>query len=155
MKKEKNSVFPEMKNVLIRLRTCQNISDGDTDNMDFLTEGLYTFEDDVGYITYLESPVTGLEGTRTSLYITPDRIVVDRDGSLSSRMVFKEGLSDKFLYNTPYGTAQMNIRTKSIQHHFDKNGGSAEIDYFLDMQQRYSMMNKFTINVEDIGEKNV
>ena len=85
-----------LKDVIISLQTVQNCDDAENrSTLDFTTDGHYTYDDNIGCVTYEESEVTGLPGTRTSLFIMPDQVIVDRDGSLTSRMVFKEGEEKK------------------------------------------------------------
>ena len=116
------------KDVIITMRTVQNCDELDEDNtLDFVTDGSYTYDNNVGCVTYEESEVTGMPGTTTSVFIMPDQVVVDRDGSLTSRMVFKEGENTSFLYSTPYGRAVMGINTRKVSHSFNDKGGKAEI----------------------------
>ena len=119
----------------------------------FVTDGTWSYENNIGLLKYSESDITGMRGTLTSLSILPDRIIVDRKGAVISRMEFKKGVKNTFLYNTPYGTADMGLDTKSVTHHFDEAGGRAEIDYILGMQHRVFSKNKFIISVEQQGEK--
>jgi uncharacterized beta-barrel protein YwiB (DUF1934 family) len=83
----------------------------------------------------------------------PDQVVVDRDGSLTSRMVFKEGEKTSFLYSTPYGRAVMGINTRKVSHSFNDKGGKAEIEYVVDMQHTVFTKNRFTIQVKQDGGK--
>ena len=62
---------------------------------------MYTYDGENACITYLESEVTGLTGTRTSVIVTPDKVAVERDGFITSRMFFMEGEKTSFLYDTP------------------------------------------------------
>ena len=106
-------------------------------------------------LSYLETEVTGLEGTRTSLIVTPEQVVVDRDGMITSRMVFKERERSSFLYNTPYGTATMNMNTRRISRRLDEHGGDVEIDYVVDMEHTVVTRNRFTLKIteqEQMGE---
>ena len=81
-----------MEDVIISMQSVQNYDDEeDSNTLDFMTDGQYSFDHDIGCLTYEESEVFGLPGTKTSVFIMPDRVVVDRNGSLTSRMVFKEG----------------------------------------------------------------
>ena len=81
-----------MEDVIISMQSVQNFDDEeDASTLDFMTDGQYSFDHDIGCLTYEESEVFGLPGTKTSDFIMPDRVVVDRYGSLTSRMVFKEG----------------------------------------------------------------
>ena len=139
-----------MKEVVISIHSLQDY-DGDEDNsLEFTTDGLYSFKDGKGHISYYESEVTGLPGTRTEVSIGADEVIVDREGSITTRMVFKPGCRNNFLYSTPYGTATMGIDTRKICHNFGEHGGSMEIDYVLDMEHVAVTRNKFKLNVREI-----
>ena len=99
----------------------------------------------------METEVTGLEGTRTSVIVMPDQVVVDRDGFVTSRMVFKEGLKNSFLFNTPYGQATMGIDTRRISRDMHEHGGRVEIDFVVDMEHAFAARNRFQISVKEIG----
>ena len=71
-----------MEDVIISMQSVQNYDDEeDTNTLNFMTDGKYTYDHDVGCLTYEESEVFGLPGTRTSVFIMPDRVIVDRDGA--------------------------------------------------------------------------
>lgn len=144
-----------MKDVWISISNLQ--SDGrekDGNNMVFDTAGYYFFDDGVGVLSYQESELTGLEGTRTSVMVMPDQVVVDRDGMLTGRMVFREGHRDSYPYSTPYGQILLGIDTRKIRHNFNENGGDVEIDYVTDLGHAYVMKNKFRISVKEMDKKN-
>ena len=144
----------EKEKVVISMKTFQegDASGFEGDSFDFVTDGEYSFSDNVGVFTYHESVVTGLAGTKTSVFVHPDKVIVEREGMMTSQMVFKEGEKCVFKYNTPYGSSAMGIDTKAIRNSFNSSGGSAEIDYILDVQHRMFLKNKLTINVEKQGE---
>ena len=146
MKKKK-----DLQDVWISFHSVNGYDDEEPDSLDFSTDGQYLFHDNVGCLSYWESEVTGLEGTRTSVTILPDQVVVDRDGTVQSRMIFKEGLKNSFLYETPYGNATMGIDTRKVSHCFDARGGKAEIEYVVDMQHTVFAKNRFTIQVKQDG----
>ena len=103
-----------MKDVVISINSTFTFDEGEEQRMEFTTDGYYFYEDQVGCLSYEESEVTGLPGTRTSLFVMPDQVVVDREGTVTSRMVFKEGLKSAFQYATPFGNANMGIDTRRI-----------------------------------------
>ena len=138
-----------MKDVVISIRTVHAVDMEDEDYLDFTTDGLYTYDGEVGCLSYLETEVTGMEGTRTSVIVMPDQVVVDRDGLITSRMIFKEMEKSSFLYNTPYGTATMNISTRRISHSLDEHGGNVEIDYVVDMEHAVVTRNQFRLNITE------
>lgn len=142
-----------LQDVIINMHSVQGYDKDNTDSIDFSTDGLYTFEDDTGCLTYMESEITGMKGTRTSVLVMPDRVVVDRDGPVTSRMEFKEGEKSSFLYSTPFGQATLGIRTRKINRNFNESGGNVEIDYVVDMDHVAVSQNKFMIDVKRTGDR--
>lgn len=138
-----------LKDVWISINSIHSYEQEDEDHVEFTTDGYYYYEDGIGCLSYEESEVTGLEGTRTSMIVMPDQVVVDRDGLITSRMIFKEGLKNSFLYETPYGNATMGIDTRKIFRSMDENGGKVEIDYVLDVEHAVVARNKFQITVKE------
>ena len=138
-----------MKDVVISIRSLHGYGGEDEDAIDFTTDGLYTFDGETACLTYLESEVTGLEGTHTSVMVLPDKVVVDRDGGVMSRMIFREGEKNSFLYDTPVGSATLNMNTRGIHHRFDEHGGNMEIDYVLDMDHAFVSRNLFRMTVTE------
>ena len=138
-----------LKDVWISISSIHGYQQEDEDHLEFTTDGYYYFEDGIGCLSYEESEVTGLEGTRTSMIVMPDQVVVDRDGLITSRMIFKEGQKNSFLYEPPYGNATMGIDTRRIFHSMDENGGKVEIDYVLNVEHAVVARNKFQITVKE------
>ena len=104
----------KMKDVIISIRGMQNYGDGD-DAVEFVTDGQYGYADGCGTLTYMESELTGLEGTRTSLSFDPERMIIEREGTLNARMVFEPGQRHMFLYETPFGAATMAVDTRRVR----------------------------------------
>ena len=138
-----------MKDVTISIFS-RNSAGEDEDSIDFITEGLYSFDGDVACLTYLETEVTGMEGTRTSVMVFSDKVVVDRDGTVTSRMIFQEGVKNAFLYDTPVGSATMHMDTRRILFRFNEHGGELEIDYVLDLEHAFVTRNLFRIEVKEL-----
>lgn len=144
-----------LKDVLISISSTIGLDrdQEEADQLEFTTDGHYFYDGDVGCFSYMESEVTGLEGTRTSVMVSPGTVVIDRDGNMNSRMVFKEGLKSCFNYMTPYGAANFGVDTRRISQSFDENGGSVEMDYVVNMEHAVVSMNKVTLTVRQTGEE--
>ena len=142
-----------MKDVIISINSIHSYGRDEEDKLEFTTDGYYFYEDGTGCLSYMESEVTGMEGTRTSVIVSPQQVVVDRDGLITSRMIFQEGEKNSLLYNTPYGTATMGIDTRRIEQRFDEDGGELEIDYVVDMEHAVVTRNIFQISVKQMGEQ--
>ena len=143
-----------MKDVWISISNRQQDGGKEENTLVFDTAGYYFFDDGVGVLSYQESELTGLEGTRTSVMVMPDQVVVDRDGMLTGRMVFREGARDSYPYQTPYGQMMLGIDTRSIRPNFNENGGDVEIDYITDLAHTVVARNKFRISVKEMEKAN-
>ncbi len=137
------------KEVVIDVRSEHAYDEEGTDSLEFSTDGMYRFEDGFARLWYWETEVTGLPGTRTSIEIGPESVTVDRMGTVTSRMEFKEGLRNFFPFETPYGLATMGMDTRSIRSSFDEHGGRMELDYVLDLEHAAAVRNKFHLQVRE------
>ncbi|NLV86479.1 MAG: DUF1934 domain-containing protein [Clostridiales bacterium] len=145
----------DMKRVLISIEGTQQNPDGEDSRIEFVTDGLFHFKNGEGGFSYMESELTGMEGTKTSFTVSPLGVIMTREGSLNSRMIFEQGKKHNFLYETPFGSTTMGVNTRSVMVDLDENGGDMEIDYVVDFQHSVVGHNLFKINVreqrDDIG----
>lgn len=142
-----------MKNVIISITGIQNFTESEKDAVELVTEGKYSYKNGRGVLSYMESDLTGMKGTKTSFRFSPEEVVLDRSGTLTSRMIFREGLKNTFLYDTPFGSATMGLDTHRISSDLGPRGGSMEIDYIVDLDHAVVGRNKFKINVSEQGSE--
>lgn len=138
-----------MKDVIISILGTQNDPTGESDSVELVTAGKYGFEDGESRFTYEESELTGLDGTRTTFTINPMGVVLRREGSLNSEMVFQLGKKNFFLYETPFGSATMGVDTRRIDASLGEHGGQLELDYDIDFNHTPMGRNKFKISVRE------
>lgn len=138
-----------IKDVIISIKGTQSLGQGESDAIELVTEGKYSFRDGHGELSYMESELTGMKGTRTSFIISPEQVVLAREGTMTSRMIFREGIKNTFLYDTPYGSATMGLDTHRISSTLGERGGDMEIDYVVDLDHAVVERNKFKINVRE------
>lgn len=85
---------------------------------------------DSGYkAIYEETEISGMEGTTTILTINDKEVLLEREGTTTTKMLFNEKEPSVSLYNTPYGMMELTINTKKLDVEVDDNGGSVKIDY--------------------------
>ncbi len=137
-----------MKDVIISITGIQQ-GQGAPDALELVTRGQYGVERDKICLTYQESELTGMEGTKTSFTVLPTRVELEREGKLSTRMVFQEGEKHYFLYETPYGAATLGLNTNSIRCRLGEHGGDMEIDYCIDVEHAVVGRNRFYISVRE------
>jgi uncharacterized beta-barrel protein YwiB (DUF1934 family) len=138
-----------MRDVIISIVGTQKDPSGQKDTVELVTDGQYGFEDGESRLTYEESALTGLNGTRTTFTVSPMGVILRREGSLNSEMVFQEGKKNFFLYETPYGSATMGVDTRRIFASLGEHGGDLELDYDIDFNHAPMGQNIFKINVKE------
>ena len=141
------------KDVLITIHSIQNIDGQDCDGMELITQGTYEYAPDGARFSYMESELTGLEGTRTDFHIKPEEVILSRRGSVNAQMVFRRGEKQKFRYQTEIGALSMGLNTHRLECAMDEHGGDMEIEYDLHFNQSFLSHNRFIINVREKGWK--
>lgn len=134
---------------LITVSGIQGIAGDDTDTIELVTEGYYTRSENGFEMYYLESELTGLDGTATRVVVEPDRVTVERSGTLNACMVFIPGQKSSFLYDTRFGSATLEVETKKINARLDDFGGELCIDYTVNMEHTVSSKNQLKISVKE------
>ena len=98
-------------------------------------EAIADYEDGSGTISYLESELTGMEGTFTSIHYTPQGAHLERTGNLVSTMDFTPGVRNTFAYDTPYGSATVGLETLEYTPALSETGGTLNIVYVVDFRR--------------------
>lgn len=138
------------KPVIISIRGVQSLEPGEEDVMELVTQGVLRQEDGEGFsLAYLESELTGLEGTITTFQVAPDRITLRREGTLNSEMIFEEGQKHVSLYETPYGGLMLGVNTRRAKANLGAEGGSLSIRYALEVDSQPIGENSFEIQVTE------
>ena len=139
------------KPVIISIKGVQDfIGSEEEDSMELVTQGILRDNEDKSLsLTYRESEPTGLEGTTTTFRIETDRIVLQREGTLNSEMVFQEGQRHVSLYETPYGGLMLGVNTRRARSDVGQAGGNLVIRYALDVDNEKIGENSFEIHVTE------
>lgn len=135
-------------NAVITITGIQGLSQPDADTVELVTDGIYCRTESGYQVRYLESEITGLMGTATTVDINPDEVVVERKGVLNTKMVFRMGEKVNFLYDTRFGAATLGVDTRKIYAEFDDDGGEMSIDYVVDMEHTVVSRNKLNMSVK-------
>ena len=136
------------KDVIISIKGSQ-MSEDDNDFYEFVTDGTYKFDDSACEFTYMESEITGLEGTKTTFHVDKMQVILTREGSVNSQMLFENGKKHYFLYETPYGAATLGVRTHKIESGLNEHGGDIELSYAVDVDSVTLGKNDFRINIRE------
>lgn len=137
-----------MKEVIISIVGTQSLEKG-LESIELVTDGHYSFDNGKGILTYMESEITGMDGTKTTFEVGDDLVTMIREGTVNSQMTFERGKKHFFLYETPYGAATLGVNTHRLKTFFGEHGGNMELEYALDIDNMRLGVNAFKINVKE------
>lgn len=141
------------KEVLITIQSSQSVDGQEAPPAELISRGVYSYTPEQQSLSYMESELTGLEGTRTEFSARDGEVVLSRTGTVTSRMVFVPGQRHHFAYDTPYGTMTMGMETHLLEKNLHEGGGSLRIEYELSFENVLISRNKFNINIKETSEK--
>ena len=122
--------------VILTIRGRQFYEGQDPDTIELVTEGsLEKTESDAWVITYEESDLTGLRGTKTTFRIQPQRVTLGRTGGTHSYMVFQEGVSHESLYRVDAGALLMRVCASKIRWDLSEQGGRVSVVYAIVIEE--------------------
>lgn len=141
-----------IKDVFIEIKTEQSL-DGQSDTVEFSTNGRLGVKDDAYYLSYDESGLLDVEGEiKTTLYFKPDNtVVLSRKGSYNSRMVIEKGVRNNCFYSTPVGSLSLGIFGEKVISNLNENGGSISMTYLIDADSKLLSRNKVNIFVREVN----
>lgn len=137
-----------VKDVMITVDSKQEHPDKEPEVMNFITEGTFCKKDDRYCITYTESPVTGLDGTTTTLEVAEDSVTVIRFGNVSSLMVFERGRRHTSEYNTEYGIIEVGVTARRLNIDMNENGGKFDVEYVLEVNNHITSLTTLNVKVQ-------
>ncbi len=131
------------------------MSSGESQKMDLVSFGGYAEKNRVHYARYEESEMTGMEGSVTTIKWWDDQVTLIRHGSYSMQQEFKEGMTHRCMYHTPYMDIPIAVTTSRLNVERIPSGWRLELQYDLSYGEGDGETNrmKLEILVEPEAEK--
>ena len=140
--------------VLITLRGTQTRAQEEPQFIELITGGTMTGRNGKYAISYEETEVSGTKGVvDTFLIFNPKRIVLTREGSIRSRMVFEEDRKNEALYDLGFGSLLVSISARHIEVDLSDSGGRLQIDYTVEIEQTISSHNSYELIIEPVKKQ--
>ena len=128
--------------------SIRSFSDLDKDEViEVVTPGKFHLGESEFKAVYEESEISGMDGTTTTLVIKDDVLVLEREGSTSTRKKNKKGEDVISLYNTPYGMMNINISTKELDIDMDEDGGVIYTKYVLGLEGQQGITTELKVKI--------
>lgn len=133
--------------VVISVEGKQKFFGEEPQTVQIVTDGIMKRVDDVVYLSYEESEMTGMEGTTTTFAVKDDHVELTRTGAIQSRMVFEKGKKNVSLYDMGFGALTIGIQARRLKNNLGPEGGRLEISYGIEIEDQIQGLNSFTIDV--------
>ncbi len=133
--------------VLLTITGVQRMRDEPPETTKLVTEGVMRCEDGAVELSYEETVLTGLTGTRTTFRIEGARVILSRAGALESRMVFAVGQEDHSLYDIGFGALMIAVRAEKIRSDVGENGGTLEVCYAISIEEETAGTIEYRVEV--------
>ena len=140
-----------IRDAIINIKGIQGI-DGDTDTNEFNTDGRFGIKDGSYYISYDESKMldTGDE-VKTHIYINSEEsVVLQRTGTIKSKIFIEKGSRNSCFYSTPHGDLTIGVYGEIIEHNLTENGGDIKLKYTIDSDLRLISKNEVNISIREV-----
>ena len=117
------------------------------------TEGVMNIDDKRVELVYEESEITGMEGSRTSVYFdidNPGFVSMLRSGAISTSLLFEKGKRHHCVYNTPIMPFEICVRTLKVENDI-LSKGTLKLDYIIEIRGAKAERTKFELSLCEVS----
>lgn len=143
-----------MDKILLSIKSTQQVENQDDGLVEFFTEGVKYEKDGHTVLEYEESALNGMKGTRTSITLENNRVVMERLGMLDTQFVFEKGRKFEGSYDTPFGNIKMDLYPTHVSYDLGETTGNVELEYELSLQDAHSF-NRLWLTYKKQGKGSV
>lgn len=121
------------------------VAEGET--IEIATDGILTRKDGRVELSYDETELTGMEGSRTAVSFSedaPELITMVREGTVSTALVFEPNKRHHCVYKTPYMPFEVCVRTLKVDNKLE-NENKLFIDYIIEIRGAKAERTKFEL----------
>ena len=140
------------KDVLLSIASTQRFEGCEEEHIDLMTQARLYERHGKFYISYDESELTGLDGTRTTVKLDGDTVSMIRTGTYPSELLFARGQRHVGLYQTEYGAITIATHTTQLDNSIGEYGGELSIDYTIEVDNSLVGRHRFRMSVAPISE---
>lgn len=139
-----------IKDVIISIKGVQGIDD-QTDTIEFTTEGRFGIKDGKYFLSYDEGQMFENCRVKTKIFInSPESVVLQRKGSIESRMEIEKGKRNSCFYVTSIGELCIGIYGEALDINLNESGGKLNMVYTIDSDLRPVSRNEVKITVKEV-----
>ncbi len=137
-----------MQDVLVSIKGFQKQNDG-TDTIEMIAVGKYQKTDSGAVAVYNETEQDGSNSRVLLKYDNSGKLVIERTGSLNSKMVIERGKRNQNFYTTAHSNFLMGIYGESLFSELNNKNGFISAEYQIDIEGAVVSKNKIEITLKE------
>ena len=122
--------------VVLSICGRQSYDGQEPDVIELVTVGTMEFANGGWDISYEETELTGMAGVTTTFRVEPDKVILTREGTLNSQMVFQLGVDHESLYQMPFGALLLTVRATHLFYDIVPDGGVIDLSYNINIENQ-------------------
>lgn len=135
-------------NAIIKIVGTQTVDD-EKDVIELTTSGTLEKSADGWQLCYHETEATGMEGTVTTLDLSPGKLSLMRNGSHPSMLILEKNRRHHCNYQTPYGNIDLGTYTSQLDYDLSQRGGEVSFSYTLGFNGGVNSAHTIHITVQE------
>lgn len=137
-----------MKDVFINIKGTQGLGD-DSDVIEFSTEGKLDKKSGEYFLYYREGETFGEKSVKTKVSVLKDgSVTIERTGSISSKLLVKDGVRNSCFYSSPQGELVIGIFGEKVEN--DLENGRLYMSYAIDSNLVTVSRNTVEITLKEV-----
>ncbi|MBE6749746.1 MAG: DUF1934 domain-containing protein [Ruminococcaceae bacterium] len=139
-----------IKDVIIDIKGIQSLGE-ESDTIEFVTDGRFGLKDGSYYLSYDESHMLDSgETVKTHIYITNENsVVLQRTGSVKSKILIEKGKRNNCFYSTPHGDLTIGVFGELLKFDLNESGGKIKLKYSIDTNLQLLSKNEVNISIRE------
>ena len=125
------------------------------EHLEMTTEAVYHDDGHRVCISYKESELSGMEGSKTSVSFQkndPSFLSMLRDGAVKTAMVFQPNERHHSVYQTPIMPFEVCVFTRTVENRIEEDG-TLRMDYAIELRGAQTERTKFLMRVLPFFDK--
>ena len=122
--------------ILLKIRGLQ-MADQDSDTIETICPGTYSFKNGKHYILYDEVMEGFEEVTKNVIKLQPGYMELTKKGVTNVHMVFDQGKKNQTYYYTPFGSLLIGIDAKNVTVTQEESTLTANVEYALELNNEF------------------
>ncbi|MCM1161982.1 MAG: DUF1934 domain-containing protein [Roseburia sp.] len=139
------------KEVLVSVAGLQ-YQNGETDRTETITVGNYYKKADSHYLFYEEMIEGFSEPVKNRITFSKGQLSVQKNGVVTSNMIFEEKKKNLSNYVTPYGNIMVGIDAKKVELKEEEQQIKVQVDYAMEINYEHLADCSLTINIKEKRE---